>query len=145
MASNKKPRKKYRQRPVLNPLNMRDEWDIEGQAHAVLLAIESGSVSEDHLAMLAAHSDMVRRIYTSGPENIQANAVIRVIRDIKDRDVIVVRKLEEATIRAALVVTIKAIRDASNYDIYRAAVAAVKDMERNGGAIALDLQTCDGR
>ena len=139
MASNKKPRKAYRPRPVVNPLNARDPWAIEGDAHSVLLAMEDGFVSEDHLAMLAAHADIVRRIYPSGPERIQSDAVIRIIRDIKSRPEIRILPLEEASIRAALTVTLDAIRRARNTDIYRAATAAMQDMDRLGGAVRVAL------
>lgn len=139
MATSKKPRKAYRPKPVIKPLNIRDAWGIEGEAHAVLLAIESESVSEDHLAMLAAHADMVRRIYPIGTERIQADAIFRVVAEIKSRPEIRVLSLEEVAIRAAMSITIEAMRKARNADIYKAAMSAIQDMERNGGAVSVVL------
>ena len=78
MPKNSKPRKAYRPRPVVHPLNARDSWKIEGDTHAALLAMEAGTVEEAHLAMLAAHADMVRRLFDpSRPERRQADTIIR--------------------------------------------------------------------
>jgi hypothetical protein len=135
-----KKTKKYRPRPLLNPLNVRDPWKCEGDAHAALLAMESDTVEESHLAMLAAHADMVRRMFKPGnPERTQADTVIRIIAEIKSRSDIRVLPLEEVAIRAALQVTLPAIRNASNLDIYRAALAGLKDMDRLGGAMRVTL------
>ena len=134
------PRKKYRPKPICNPLNMRDPWAIEGEAHAALLAMESGDVEESHLAMLAAHADMVRRLYgPDTPERRQADTIIRVIYEIKQRGGLRILHGEDLAIRAAVKVTLPAIRSASNMDIYRVAVASIQDMDRNGGAVRISL------
>ncbi|MDD3652442.1 hypothetical protein, partial [Immundisolibacter sp.] len=86
MPRNNRPRKKYRPRPVVKPFNQRDAWAIEGDAHAVLLAIEYDQVAEEHLAMLAAHADIMRRIHPTGTApRVQADTLIRIVRDIQSR------------------------------------------------------------
>jgi hypothetical protein len=134
MAASQKPRKKYRRRPVLNPLNMREEWAIEGDPYAVLMAMDGGCVEESHMAMLAAHADMVRRMFDpSRPERRQADTLIRIIADIKSRQELRILSGEDVAIRAALTVTIEAIRNATNADIYRSAMASMHDMDKFGG------------
>jgi hypothetical protein len=119
---------------------MRDAWSIEGDAHAVLLAIEYDQVDEAHLAMLVAHADIIRRIFQSGTApRVQADTLIRVVRDIKARPEIRVLSGEAAAIRAALQVTIEASRGVSNMAIYRAATASMQSMDRNGGGVRVTL------
>lgn len=140
MPQSSKPKKKYRPKPVAKALNARDAWAIEGDVHAVLLAMEFDSVQEEHLAMLAAHGDMVRRLYKPGtPERRQADTIIRVISEIKGRKDSRVLSGEEAAIRAAAQVTLPAIRRASNMDIYRAASSSLRDLNRQGGAMRVTL------
>lgn len=133
MPANRKPRKAHRPRPVITPLNMRDGWKIEGAAIAALLTLKAGPADEAGLATLVAHADMVRRMHEpSTPERRQADTVIRVIAEIKARPECVVFPLEEVAIRAAMKVTLPAIRNASNAEIYRVAMASLRDMDRNG-------------
>lgn len=129
MPKSKKPR------PVLNPLNARNKWTIEGDVHACLLAIGAGVTEEQHLADLGAHADMVRRLDCAEPhEVIQAQALVRTLYDIMLRGKpITVRPTEEAAIRAAVQVTLGTVRRASNHNIFRAAVAARAELDRNGG------------
>lgn len=135
MPKSHKPKRAYKPRPVLNPLNARRPWVMEGDVHACLLAIAAGTVGEDHLASLGAHADMVRRIESAEPhEVVQAQALVRTLYDIMLRGKpVTVRAVEEAAIRAAVQVTLCAARRASNASIFRAAVAARAELDRNGG------------
>lgn len=134
MAANKKPRKRYRPKPVVRPLNVRNQWDIEGEAHAALLAMEYGHVEQEHLAMLCAHADMVRRLFDpSDPVRRQADTIIRIVSEITDRPELRVWSGEEAAIRAAMQVTLPAIRAASNSEIYHASMAALRELSIYGG------------
>ncbi len=135
MPSSSKPRKSYRPKPVIKPCNIRQAWEIEGEAHIGLLAIESWDVSDEHMAMICAHADMVRRLFDDAghPVRRQAETIIRIVDEIKSRPVLRVLSGEEAAIRAAMTVTLPAIRSASNADIYRVAQASLRDMDRHGG------------
>lgn len=135
MPKSRKPRRAYRPQPVINPLNARNKWVIEGDVHACLLAIGAGLVEEEHLASLGAHADMVRRLDCAEPhEVVQAQALVRTLYDVMLRGKpITVRPTEEAAIRAAVQVTLGAVRRASNHNIFRAAVAARAELDRNGG------------
>jgi hypothetical protein len=131
MAGNKKSRKAYRPRDVIRPLNMRDPWLIEGDTHAALLAIEAGTCTEDHYAMLCAHADIVRRMYQSGPEHSQAETIIRMIGISMERGRMT--PAEEVAIRAAVKVTLHAVQKARNRQIMDATRAAYADISRHGG------------
>ena len=135
MPSSSKPRKPYRPKPVIKPCNTRQAWEIEGEAHIGLLAIESGDISDEHIAMVCAHADMVRRLFDDPhhPVRRQAETIIRIVDQIKSRPELRVLSGEEAAIRAAMTVTLPAIRAASNADIYRVAQASLRDMDRFGG------------
>lgn len=135
MPSSSKPRKAYRPKPVIKPCNIRQAWDIEGEAHIGLLAIESGDIQDEHMAMICAHADMVRRLFDDPghPVRRQADTIIRIVSEIQSRPVLRVLSGEEAAIRAAMTVTLPAIRAASNAEIYRVAQASLRDMDRHGG------------
>lgn len=136
MPSSTKPRKTYRPKPVVRPMNVRQSWEIEGEAHVALLAIEFDQITDEHMAMLVAHADMVRRLHNPGtPVRRQADTIIRIISEIKERPVLRVLSGEEAAIRAAMTLTLPAIRAASNTDIYRVAKASLRDMDRHGGVM----------
>lgn len=134
MATSKRPRKAYRPRAVINPLNMRDACDIELDPHIALTALEYGEVSELQLSRIAAHADIVRRMYKSGPEHQHANSIIRIVSEIKRRsNGLRVHALELSALQASMSITLSAVRDAGNSAIYHAAQAALHDMERYGG------------
>ncbi len=59
MPRSSKPKRQYRSRPVVNPLNMRNPWNIEGQAHAALMAVNGKAMTEDTTTSIAAHADVV--------------------------------------------------------------------------------------
>jgi hypothetical protein len=134
MPANAKPRRRYRPKPVIKPLNMRQAWDIEGEAHMALVALESGEVADEHMAMLAAHADMTRRLAGVDAAVVrQAETILRMVAAVKDRSELRVLAGEEVAIRAAMQVTLPAIRAAGNAEIYRVSRAALRDMERFGG------------
>ena len=130
-----RPRKAYKPHPIVKPLKARDDWIMEGEVHAALLAIESGQTQEDHLAMLASHADLVRRLETAPwHAQRQAQTIVRILAESLTRKPhIYITELEQAAIRAALQTTLPAMRNASNAAIFRAARAAYVAFQRDGG------------
>lgn len=133
MAGNKKPAKKYRQREVVKPLNIRNVWETEGDVHAALLAMEGGALDGVHIAHLAAHAQIMMNIHKEGPVHIQSKSMIRMIKIIASRPDMHVTRNEELPIRAAVKVTLPALISASNLSIYRASTKAMHVAEKNGG------------
>jgi hypothetical protein len=136
MAGNKKPAKRYRQKEVIRPLNMRNAWMTEGDVHASLLALEAGMATQEHYSMLCAHADIIRRMFKSGPERIQADAIIRMIGIVMSREDNHITPSEELPIRAAIKVTLPALMRSSNRDVFDAAMAMMADLDRFGGVRA---------
>ena len=134
MPSSAKPRKKYRPRDVVRPLNVRNAWASEGDVHAALLAMEAGQAEEDHLAMLCAHAHVMQRLaLDESPERRQADTILRMVGIILRRPDHRITPAEEIPIRAALQVTLPALQRAKNHDLLRAATASLKDQDRWGG------------
>ena len=137
MATNKAPRKKYRPKPVVKPLNVRNRWMTEGDAHAILLALEGGTFCEQHLADLVAHADVVSRIAQRRRDLLvakHANALLRVAIDIQSRNqehgILRATPMEETAIRASMPVTLEFLSAASNMEILTAAEAALRRHDR---------------
>lgn len=133
MAGNKKPAKAYRPKTVIRPLNMRNAWMTEGDVHGALIALEAGMATDSHYAMLCAHADVIRRIYPSGPERVQADSIIRMCSIVMARPDYRITPAEEVAIRAAVKVTLPAMMRASNRNVLDAAIASMADIDRHGG------------
>lgn len=133
MPGNKKPTKAHRPRTVVRPLNMRNAWMTEGDVHVALLELEAGTAAEPHYSMLCAHADIIRRMYPSGPERVQADTIIRMIGIVMKRPDMRITGAEEVAIRAAVKVTLPALMRASNRKVVDAAVASLADIDKFGG------------
>lgn len=134
MPKSAKPKRAYKPRPIVKPLKARNDWVMEGEVHAALLALQADMVQEEHLAMLASHADLVRRLDTAPfHAQRQAQTVVRILAEIMQRPGHPVTQLEQTAIRAALQVTLPVMRQASNYAIERAAQAAWVAFQRDGG------------
>lgn len=134
MPKSEKPKRRYKPGPIVKPLKARNDWVMEGDVHAALLAIKAGQVLEDHLAMLASHADLVRRLETAPfHAQRQGQTIVRILSDVLQRKPPAVTELEQAAIRAAVQVTLPAVRQADNHAIHRAAQAAWFAYQRDGG------------
>lgn len=134
MPKSAKPKRSYKPRPVVKPLKARNDWVMEGEVHAALLALQADIVQEEHLAMLASHADLVRRLETAPfHAQRQAQTIVRILAEIMERKPPSVTDLEQTAIRAALQVTLPVMRQASNYAVERAAQAAWFAFNRDGG------------
>ncbi len=139
MPKSAKPKRAYKPRPIVKPLKARNDWVMEGEVHAALLAIEADQVQEIHLANLGSHADLVRRLETAPfHAQRQAQTIVRILAEIMERKPPTVTQLEQIAIRAALKITLPVLRQASNYAVERAAQAAWKAYARDGG-LKVDL------
>ena len=98
-----------------------------------MLALEYGQATQDHMAHLAAHADIIRRLHKDGHVNTQAQTIMRMVATIMQRPDTRVAKAEEQAIRAAVQVTLPAMMMATNFDVLRASMAALNDHDRWGG------------
>lgn len=136
MPANKKPRKAYRPKPIIKPLGIRNHWLTEGDAHAILLAMEGDTFAEQHLADLVAHANVVSGIAMGRGDDLadrHCRSLMRVAIAIQERNLktgtIKATELEEAAIRASMQITIEIMRKASNQEILRAAETVLKRMK----------------
>lgn len=140
MPKNKKPQRPYRQRATLKPLNMRDPWRIEGQAHAALMAVNGGAVTEDTTTSIAAHADIVRLIAERAGDKAaftHAEGVMRVVCAMQLRGQagagFAPTDLETATLRASIGYTSEWLAGRKNKEILDAAMASLRSLETLGG------------
>lgn len=138
MPTSKKPRKKYRPKPAVIPLNIRNRWMTEGDAHALLMAIEGGTFCEQHMADLVAHADIVGKIAKQHGDEVvsrHSQALMRIAIQIQERYLstgkFTVTSLEETAIRASMTITIPVMEAASNLDILRAAESSLKRLKHD--------------
>lgn len=133
MARNKPPRKPYTPRPIVKPLNLRDQTKVELDAQMALEMVKLGLATEDHLSMICSHADIVRRIVKSGPAWVQANTILRIAGEIMDRPEFRILSGQAVAIEAALSVTLPVVQTCGNLSIDRASRAALRDFDRFGG------------
>lgn len=112
---------------------MRDQKLVELDPQFALEMVEIGMANENHLAMICAHADLVRRMVNKGPERIQADTIIRIGSEIMDRPEFAILSGEKAAIIAAMSVTLPVVQRAGNMAIHKASEAMNRDFDRNGG------------
>lgn len=133
MSANKRPRKQYRPKHIIQPLKIRNEWLIEGDMHAALIALAAGCHTDSHLNNLGAHAMLVQRLAADGsPEYRHAQSIIRTVSAIIERGY--ASKQDVAAIKASASITIDWLRAQRNHDIARASIALVKEFDRRAAA-----------
>lgn len=140
MPRSKKPKRPYRPRPVVIPLNARDGMRIEGQALAAMVAITHGAVTEDTTTMLAAHADIVRRIAERAGDRVaitHAEGALRVVCAMQQRGQATgdfsPTPLEIATLKASVGITSTWLSGRKNQEILDAAAASLRSLDSLGG------------
>lgn len=138
MASNKKPRKAYKQKACVKPLGIRDNARMEIPGYQASLALGTDYMSEPHLYDLVAHADMVTRI--AGPKSEMtghANKLLRVCANVMARNLSTgkfgVTGDDLTTIRGSIGRTMEYLRSVPNTAIWRASKAAVDEFDKLGG------------
>jgi hypothetical protein len=132
-----KPRKKYRPKPVVMPLGMRDNFAFEMPALQALSALGQPHFCEQHVYDLIATGDMTKRIAPADHEIVAvAQPVIDVCADIQERAQRTgktgVTGDEVRVLRDGVPKLIAFIRRSPNPAIYRAALAAHDEFNRTG-------------
>jgi hypothetical protein len=137
MPSSKKPRKKYKQKPCVKPLGIRDEHQLEFPGYAASLALGQGHFEEQHVYDLLSNADLVRRIAPDGhPLLPTAQAMVDAVAGIQERAQRLgkhgVNAEEMRILRDGIGKTMDYLRTVPNVDIWRAAKAASDEFNRLG-------------
>lgn len=137
MPSSKKPRKKYKEKPCVKPLGMRNEQQLEFPGYSASLALGQGHFEEQHVYDLLSNADMTRRIAPDGhPVLPFAQAMVEAAASIQERAQRLgkhgVTAEEMRVLREGIGKTMDYLRTVPNVDIWRAAKAATDEFNRCG-------------
>lgn len=137
MAANKKPRKRYIPKPAVLPLGARPAMAFEMPGFQASEAMGKDHFQEQHVYDLLSNADMTRRIAPDGHEILPvAQAMVEVIAEIQARaqrtGTFGVNGDEMRVLREGVGKTMVFLRRASNVEIARASMAAVREFNRTG-------------
>ena len=137
MSANKKPRKRYVQKPAVLPAGLRKDLDFEMPGFQASEAMGKGHFQEQHVYDLLSNADMARRIAPDGHEILPvAQAMVEAIAEIQVRarrtGSFGVNGDEMRVLREGVGKTMVFLRGASNVEIARAGLAAVREFNRTG-------------
>jgi hypothetical protein len=137
MPSNKKPRKKYKEKPCVKPLGIRDAQQLEFPGYSASLALGQGHFEEQHVYDLLSNADLTRRIAPDGhPVLPIAQAMVDAVAGIQERAQRLgkhgVNAEEMRILREGIGKTMDYLRTVPNVDIWRAAKAATDEFNRRG-------------
>ncbi len=132
-----KRNKKYIPKPCVLPLGMRKAIAFELPGYVASLALGQSHLAEQHVYDLLSNADMVRRIAPAGhPILATAEAMVQAIAAIQERHQrtgkLGVTGDELRVLREGVGLTMGYLRTVSNFDIDRAARAAVAEFDRTG-------------
>jgi hypothetical protein len=137
MAKTKKPRKAYKPKPCVLPLGMRKAIEFEMPGYQASVALGMDHLQEQHVYDLLSAADMVRRIAPDDHEILPvASDMVLAVAEIQAR----AQRLgkfgvtgdELRVLRDGIGRTMVYLRTVSNFDIDRAARAAVGEFDRTG-------------
>lgn len=134
----KKPRnKKYKPKPCVLPLGMRKAIAFEMPGFQASVALGMEHLQEQHIYDLLSNADMVRRIAPDGHEILPvAEDMVHAVAEIQARAARLgkfgVNGDELRVLRDGIGRTMVYLRTVSNFDIDRAARAAVAEFDRTG-------------
>jgi hypothetical protein len=127
MPKAKRPRKKYRPKPQVLPLGMRDSWKLEGGVLTALTAVNHGCATPQHFGELESHALLVERIATHANEQFaltHAKSVLLACASVENRFLtsgdIQVSEYEKVTLRSSVPLTIEWLRSRTNLEISEA-------------------------
>lgn len=137
MPSSKKPRKKYKEKPCVKPLGMRNEQQLEFPGYSASLALGQGHFEEQHAYDLLSNADLARRIAPDGhPVLPIAQGMVEAVASIQQRAERTgkhgVTAEEMRTLREGVGRTMNFLRSVPNVDIWRASKAATDEFNRTG-------------
>lgn len=137
MPSSKKPRKKYKEKPCVKPLGMRDAQMMEFPGYSASVALGLAHFEEQHVYDLLSNADLVRRIAPDGhPILPTAQAMVEAVASIQERAQRLgkhgVNAEEMKILRDGIGKTMDYLRTVPNVDIWRASKAATEEFNRTG-------------
>lgn len=137
MKPPKKRTKKYRPKPCVKPLGMRDAHQMEFPGYAASVALGKEHFEEQHVYDLLSNADLTRRIAPGGhPILPVAQAMVEACAAIQRRAAEKGRHGvtgdEMKVLREGVGKTMDYLRSVPNTAIWRAAQAAVDEFDRTG-------------
>ena len=137
MGANKKPRKRYIPKPAVLPPGAPTAMAFEMPGFQASEAMGKDHFQEQHVYDLLSNADMTRRIAPDGHEILPvAQAMVEAIADIQARaqrtGIFGVNGDEMRVLRDGVGKTMVFLRGASNVEIARAGLAAVREFNRTG-------------
>lgn len=137
MSSNKKPRKRYVQKPAVLPAGLRKDIAFEMPGFRASEAMGKGHFQEQRVYDLLSNADMARRTAPDGHEILPvAQAMVEAIAEIQARaqrtGSFGVNGDEMRLLREGIGKTMVFLRSVSNFDISRASLAAIREFNKTG-------------
>ena len=137
MGANKKPRKRYVQKPAVLPAGLRKDIAFEMPGFQASEAMGKGHFQERHVYDLLSNADMARRTAPDGHEILPvAQAMVEAIAEIQARaqrtGTFGVYGDEMRLLREGIGKTMVFLRGVSNIDIARASLAAIREFNKTG-------------
>ena len=137
MSGNKKPRKRYVQKPAVLPAGLRKDIAFEMPGFQASEAMGKGHFPEQHVYDLLSNADMARRTAPDGHEILPvAQAMVEAIAEIQARarrtGTFGVNGDEMRVLREGTGKTMVFLRTVSNFDISRASLAAIREFNKTG-------------
>ena len=137
MGANKKPRKRYVQKPAVLPAGLRKDIAFEMPGFQASEAMGKGHFQEQHVYDLLSNADMARRTAPDGHEILPvAQAMVEAIAEIQARaqrtGTFGVNGDEMRLLREGIGRTMVFLRGVSNFDISRASLAAIREFNKTG-------------
>lgn len=137
MGANKKPRKRYVQRPAVLPAGLRKDIAFEMPGFQASEAMGKGHFQEQHVYDLLSNADMARRTAPDGHEILPvAQAMVEAIAEIQARaqrtGSFGVTGDEMRLLREGIGKTMVFLRSVSNFDISQASLAAIREFNKTG-------------
>lgn len=137
MGANKKPRKRYVQKPAVLPAGLRKDIAFEMPGFQASEAMGKGHFQEQHVYDLLSNADMARRTAPDGHEILPvAQAMVEAIAEIQARarrtGTFGVTGDEMRLLREGIGKTMVFLRSVSNIDISRASLAAIREFNKTG-------------
>jgi hypothetical protein len=137
MSKSKKPRKAYRQKPAVLPFGMRRQVQMEMPGYQAMIALGMDHLQEQHIYDLLSAADLAKRTAPAGHAIIDvAHSMVLACAEIQHRAQRVGKTGasgdEMHLLKAGLPQLMDFLRTVSNFDIARAAAAAVAEFDRNG-------------
>ena len=137
MAANKKPRKRYVQKPAVLPAGLRKDIAFEMPGFQASEAMGKGHFQEQHVYDLLSNADMARRTAPDGHEILPvAQVMVEAIAEIQARaqrtGSFGVTGDEMRLLREGIGKTMVFLRSVSNFDISQASLAAIREFNKTG-------------